>query len=203
MAEVRKEDLSLEGFLAWENARPERFERVGGVVRMMAGGTAEHDQIAINLASELHLRLRGSPCTVHGSNLKVVSPRGDVMYPDVFVRCGPARRGATAVDDPVLAVEVLSPSTAAFDLTRKRLAYQSIPSLRAVLYVHPDRMRIDLMRRREGFWVDEEAAEGPDAVLPLPELAIELPLAAVYEGVPLPEAEEPSMSGRNASGSEP
>ncbi len=187
MAEVRKEDLSLEGFLDWENRQPERWERMGGVVRLMAGGTAEHDQLAVRTATALANRLRGRPCIVHGSNLKVVSPRGDVMYPDVFVRCGAPLRGITAVDDPVLVVEVLSPSTALYDLTRKRLAYQSIPSLKLVLWVHPDRMRVDLMRRREGGWVDE-AVEGPDAVLDLGELAIALPLAELYEGVPLEES---------------
>ncbi len=186
MAEVRKEDLSLEGFLEWENRRLERWERVGGVVRMMAGGTAEHDQLAMRMATSLADRLRGGPCIVHGSNLKVVSPRGDVTYPDVFVRCGQPLRGVTAVDDPVLVVEVLSPSTALYDLTRKRLAYQSIPSLRVVLWVHPDRMRVDLMRRVETGWRDE-AVEGPDAVVELGELAIALPLSELYEGVPLEE----------------
>jgi len=188
MGEVRKEDLSLEGFLDWENRQPERFERVGGVVRMMAGGTLGHDQIAANILGELRTRLRGGPCRAHGSNLKVVSPRGDVMYPDAFVRCGPGDPRATHVDDPVVVVEVLSPSTAVHDLTRKRLAYQSIPSLKVVLWVHPDRMRVDLMRRRETGWVDEDPAEGLQAVVALPELGIELPLSEIYEGVPLEEA---------------
>lgn len=187
MAEVRKEDLSLEGFLEWENRQPERWERVGGVVRMMAGGTLGHDRIGIRIASELDSRLRGRPCFVHGSNAKVVSPRGDVMYPDAFVRCGPMDPRATRVDDPVLVVEVLSPSTAMYDLTRKRLAYQSIPSLQVVLWVHPDRMRVDIMRRVEGGWRDEEAAEGPAGMVALPELGIVLPLSELYEGVPLEE----------------
>ena len=65
MGEVRKEDLSLEGFLDWENRQPERFERVGGVVRMMAGGTLGHDQIAANIVGELRTRLRGGHRTGH------------------------------------------------------------------------------------------------------------------------------------------
>jgi len=54
--------------------------------------------------------------------------------------------------------------------------------------VHPDRMRVDLMRRRETGWVDEDPAEGLQAVVALPELGIELPLSEIYEGVPLEEA---------------
>lgn len=103
------------------------------------------------------------------------------------MRCGPGDPRATHVDDPVLVVEVLSPSTALHDLTRKRLAYQSIPSLKVVLWVHPDRMRVDLMRRRDPGWVDEEPAEGPEGVVVLPELGIELPLSEIYAGVSLEE----------------
>lgn len=131
-------------------------------------------------------RLRGTPCSPHGANLKVVSPRGDVICPHAFVRCGPADPRVTRVDDPVLVVEVLSPSTALYDLTRKRLANRSIPSLRCVLGVHPDRLRVDLVRRREGGRV-EEAVEGPDAVVELGELAVGLELSGLYEGVPLEE----------------
>jgi Uma2 family endonuclease len=187
MAEVRKEDLSLEGFLDWENRQPERFERIGQIIHRRDGDTLAHDAISVNTMATLASRLRGTRCSPHGSNLKVVSPRGDVMYPDAFVRCGPGDPRATHVEDPVLVVEVLSPSTAMHDLTRKRIAYQSIPSLAAVLWVHPDRMRVDVMRRREAGWIDEEAAEGPEGVVVLPELALELPLAALYEGVALEE----------------
>ena len=64
-------DLSLDAFLQWEEQQPERFERVGGVVRMMAGGTADHDGSGVNVAAALQSRLRGSRCAAHGSNLKV------------------------------------------------------------------------------------------------------------------------------------
>ena len=82
--------LTFEAFLAWEERQPERFELVGGVVRVMAGGTEGHDRIGINIATALRIRLRGAPCSAHGSKLKVVSrAAGAVMYPDAFVRCGP------------------------------------------------------------------------------------------------------------------
>jgi Uma2 family endonuclease len=176
-------DLSLAAFLQWEEEQPERFERVSGVVRMMAGGTGDHDQIAINAASALRAALRGKPCFAHGSNLKIVSPLGDVFYPDAFVRCGqPVGRGTTAAD-PVVVIEVLSEGTARDDLTRKRLAYKTIPSLRVIVYISPDRARIDVLRRQpDGRWDDEDAVEGLDAALALPEIGASLPMAEIYEG---------------------
>jgi Uma2 family endonuclease len=86
--------LDLEGFLDWEERQRERFELAGGVVRMMAGGTEDHDRIAINIAAALRTRLRGTPCSAHGSNLKLLSrAMGASMYPDAFVRCGPREGG--------------------------------------------------------------------------------------------------------------
>ena len=193
MAEAVDFPFTLDAFLAWEERQAERFERVGGVVRMMSGGTAAHDRIALNIAAELRGRLRGTACAPHGSNLKVVSPHGDAMYPDAFGRCGPIAPTATVVDDPVIVFEVLSPGTAPHDLTRKRLAYKTIASLRLIVYVHPDRPRIDLVRRQaDGRWDDDAPVESLDGVLELPEIASQLAMADVYDGVDTAAAAPPS-----------
>jgi len=174
-------DLSLEGFLAWEEAQELRYERVGGVVRAMAGGTRGHNKVAINFLVALSSIVRRRGCEAFGSDVKVVSPRGDVMYPDVTVRCGPRNDRLTTVDDPLLVVEVLSESTWRHDLILKRLAYKSIPSLRVILYVAQDQARVDVVRRgADGRWDDDEPAVGLDSVLSLPELGVELPLAELY-----------------------
>ena len=174
-------DLSLEGFLAWEEAQELRYERVGGVVRAMAGGTRGHNKVAINFLVALSSIVRRRGCEAFGSDVKVVSPRGDVMYPDVTVRCGPRNDRLTTVDDPLLVVEVLSESTWRHDLILKRLAYKSIPSLRVILYVAQDQARVDVVRRGpDGRWDDDEPAVGLDSVLSLPELGVELPLAELY-----------------------
>jgi Uma2 family endonuclease len=174
---------TLDAFLEWEAAQPERFELAGGVVRLMAGGSEDHDRISLNIAAALRLRLRGTPCSAHSSNLKVLSRAANaVMYPDAFVRCGPREGGRAAVDDPVVVVEVLSESTAKHDLTRKRLAYEAIPSLRRIVYVSTDEARLDLrVRGADGLWRDEAAVEGLGGTLALPELDLALPLAEIYE----------------------
>jgi hypothetical protein len=79
---------TLEEFLAWEREQPERYERVSGVIRIMTGGTIDHNRITLNVADALRQCLRGGDCEAFVNNMKVVTPAGDVMYPDVVVACG-------------------------------------------------------------------------------------------------------------------
>ena len=72
---------TLESFLAWEEAQPERFELAGGVVRTRAGGTEDHDRVSGNIGAALRARLRGTPCSAHLSNLKVLSRGANAVPP--------------------------------------------------------------------------------------------------------------------------
>lgn len=176
---------SADEFLAWEERQEERCEFVGGVVTMMAGGTENHDLVGINAARLLGNLLQGTPCRVHGSNLKVRSPAGAVMYPNTFVRCGPARGERTVVEDARLVVEILSPRTEQADLTRKRWAYQAMPTMQAILFVAADEVRVELATREpDGSWRSRFYTD-LDAVLPLDALDVVLPLAEIYAGAEL------------------
>jgi Uma2 family endonuclease len=149
---------------------------------MITGGTLGHDRVSANLIAALHQALRGGSCAVHGSNLKVRSPAGAVMYPDALVRCGPADDEVTEIDDPVLVVEVHSPRTKRYDMTGKRWAYYAIPSLRHILLVNPHRCLIEIVSRdAEGRWLSA-LAQQPDGRLELPTLGIEIAVADVYAG---------------------
>lgn len=172
----------LESFFAWEEGQAERYELVGGIVRLMAGGTEDHDRISGNIFAALGVRLRGTPCSAHLSNPKVVSRATNAsMYPDVFVRCGPRQGGRTETDDPVTVFEVLSESTAEFDLTRKRLAYEAIPTLRRIVYVSVREARLAVrVRGEDDLWRDD-TVEGLEAELVLPEIGLALPMAEIYE----------------------
>lgn len=172
-------------FLTWESQEPQRYEFVGGVLTLMAGGTENHDLIGINIAAILNQRLRGTPCRVHGSNLKVRSPASAIMYPNAFVRCGPASGDRTVVSDPVLIVEVLSPTTQQADLTRMRWAYQAIDTLQAMLFVAADEARVELFSRAsDGVWLSRFIV-GPDGEVPLDALGVVLPMAELYAGADL------------------
>ena len=138
---------ALEEFLAWEREQPERYERISGVIRMMTGGTLDHNRITLNVADELRQRRRGGDCEVFVNNVKVVTPAGDVMYPDVVVACGDLPGKATVLDAPVVIVEVLLESTAERDHGRKRWAYQTIPSLRHYVLVDQDEGGVEVTSR--------------------------------------------------------
>jgi Uma2 family endonuclease len=110
------------------------------------------------------------------------------MYPELFVRCGPRDDRRTRSEDPVVVFEVLSESTAQFDLTRKRLAYESIPTLRRIVFVSQIEPRLDMrVRDRAGSWGDE-VVDRLDSFLELPELGLRLPLAEIYEDTSAAEA---------------
>jgi Uma2 family endonuclease len=129
---------TLEEFLAWEREQPERYERVSGVIRMMTGGTLDHNRITLNVADALRQRLRGGDCEVFVNDVKVVTPAGDVMYPDVVVACGDLPGKATTLDAPVVIVEVLSESTAERDHGRKALGLPDHPVVRHYVLVDQD-----------------------------------------------------------------
>jgi Uma2 family endonuclease len=177
-----KAPATLDEFLAWEEQQRERYEYLDGVVRMTTGGTEDHDRLSVNLIRPLANALRGGPCSVHASNLKVVSRAGSAsIYPELFVRCGSCEGKRTRIEDVVVAVQVLSPSTANDDLTRKRRAYTALPTMRVVVYASQDEPRLDLVRRRPDGRFDDEVVEGLDRVLELSEIGVRLPMVEIYE----------------------
>jgi len=193
MAEAAEAGFAtVDEFLAWEAKQEERFEFVGGVVRMMAGGSANHDLLTMNMGGLLRDYARARGCRVHGTMLKVRSPLGAIMYPDCFIRCGPHKGDVTVVDDPVMVAEVLSPSTEQHDLTRKRWAYQAIPTLEMLLFVDAETARVEMVTRDgEGTW-RSRIVEGFAARIALPSENLVLALADLYEGTDLASGMTPS-----------
>jgi Uma2 family endonuclease len=155
-----------------------RHELVDGYVYAMTGASDRHDEIAGNLYAALHAHLRGTPCRVHGSNLKV-RVHDDFYYPDVFVRCAAERGDPYFKTDPVLVAEVLSPRTQRYDRGDKRLAYQTVPTLLEYLLISQDRLRVEVLRRGEDNW-KHSVIEDANAVLPLASVGLDLPMGALY-----------------------
>lgn len=182
---ARKIPTDTDGFIAWENQQSARYELIGDLVRMMSGGTLAHDLVSMNVARALGNRLQGSGCFVHGSNLKIRCASGSVVYPETFVRCGPAEPGVTEVDDPVLVVEVESPSTKRYNMNVKRHAYLATPSLQHLLFIVPDKCLVELVTRQDGDRWLSTLVRSLDAELPLDALKIGLPMAEIYAGTAL------------------
>lgn len=167
-----------------------KYERQRGRIVLppqgMAGPTRKHNKTADNVQSFLDraFRDRGDDCTSYRADQAVYAPELDRdTFPDVVASRGDEEFAEGDEDrvllNPVLAVEVLSPSTRGFDRDEKFAGYRSIPSLSEYLVVDPDRAAVELFRRQEGGWLMQPLT-GLDAVARLESVGVDLPLAEVY-----------------------
>ncbi len=184
-----RQPMTVENFLDWEQRQELRYEFDGFQPVAMTGGTFEHDRISINLTALLLARLRGKPCRPHGSNLKI-KVMGSVRYPDAFVTCSPVQRGVTVVHEPVVVFEVLSKGTARTDRIVKNREYASTDSIQRYVMLEQVEIAGTMFQRVGDDWVGHLL--GADAVLQMPEIGIELPLAELYDGLDManPPADE-------------
>lgn len=177
--------VSVDDYLAGELESVVKHEYVDGIVYAMAGTRNTHNAIATNAIVELGLTLRGKPCRPFNSDTKIrIRQKASVTfyYPDASVICQPNPGSESFQDQPVVIVEVLSPSTRRIDEGEKREAYLSIPTLMAYLLVDQNKPEVVVHRRGErGF--APEVYRGIDSVIPLPEIEAELALAALYSDV--------------------
>jgi Uma2 family endonuclease len=191
---VRKR-MTLRQFLDWEERQQRKYEFDGFRPVAMVGARAAHAAIQGNLIGALHARLRGKPCRAYGSDLKILVA-GHIRYPDAFVLCRPIAANETVIDDPVVVFEILSEGTRHTDLVLKNQEYRDTPSiLRYVILEQTAAGGVAYWRHGDAWCAD--ILSGDEAVLRMPEIAVELPLSEIYEDVPLTEPgaaadEEPS-----------
>jgi Uma2 family endonuclease len=190
--------MTLQEYFAWEERQEFKHEFVDGYpvprwpgqAEGMAGASAAHNRIVANVIRHLGNRLSGGRCAAFPSDIKVTSPRGRTRYPDVSVQCAPIDPKALRLDAPVVTVEVLSPSNTWFDQSERLSDYQSIPTMRHVLFLSQDAQKGELWAR-----ADERAPwlrtplEGPVARVALTAIGAELALAEIYEGLEFPAPE--------------
>lgn len=178
-----RQQFTFYDYLLLEEVSTVKHEFLNGVVWAMAGGSPDHARIAANVTALLAAQLRGRPCGIYSSDLRVrVRETGLATYPDVTVICGQLEidaedpKGHTAIN-PKLVVEVLSPSTAAYDKGEKLSHYQRIETLEEVVLVAHDERRVDVWRREPDGWKLHTVHDGT-AELSL--LGCSLPLDEVY-----------------------
>ena len=182
-----RKPLTIEQFLAWEERQELRYEFDGIRLAAMAGDTFAHDAVQVNLVSALRSRLPGTPCRVHGSNLKI-RVQGSIRYPDAYVTCGPIKLDATVAPDPVVIFEILSKATAAKDRGVKNREYAATGSVRRYVMLEQVEIGGTMFERVEDDWIGHILAPGD--VIRMPELGIELPLAELFDGVDLSDPPE-------------
>jgi len=178
--------LTPEEYLAIERKAEYKSEYYDGVMYAMAGAQRAHDRIAWNLHRELGNGFRSRHCEGFTSNMRVRTVARHYTYPDASALCAEPRFGDDFVDtllNPSLIVEVLSPSTEAYDRGRKFELYQSISSLREYLLLASDRVHADLyVRQPSGLWLLGSAGKLEDELM-LESVGCRLKLADLYEKV--------------------
>jgi Uma2 family endonuclease len=183
---------TAEEYLALEEAAPQRHEYYDGRIYAMTGSSTSHSRIAGNVFGSLHLQLRGRRCEVFNSDIKVhIEASGLYTYPDVSALCGEPRFESTTrgiLLNPMVLVEVLSPSTESYDRGEKFAHYTRIPSLREYVLIAQDRVRVDRFTRADSAGAEwaHTAADRLDLSIELPSVECVLALRDVYERVDLP-----------------
>lgn len=176
--------MTLAEYLAFEERSPRKHEYVAGEACLMAGVTTRHNLITLNLARHLHAIARPRRCQVFATDVKLKAG-SSIYYPDVMIACGRAAQVDLIVEEPLLVVEVTSPSTRGTDRREKLDAYRRLPSLMAYLIVDQRRRHVLAYLRKPGEdWTRWELTA--DEVIPFPELGASLSLDAIYEGINLP-----------------
>ena len=172
-------------YTVWEREQVERHEYYAGEVFSQAGGTRRHSLIGSNTLGEIRQRLIGHACQAHGSDMRVrIEATGYEAYPDVSVVCPPfVSDTEDVIANPILIVEVLSPSTSDFDRGGKFGHYRQIPSLIEYLTFWQDEARVEQhTRTSEGLWLLRELV-GLDKTLQLQSIKHPLALSQVYDKV--------------------
>src|SRR5438093_13754986 len=196
--------MTIDEYLTQERLAGERHEYLDGCVYAMAGESPDHGRICINLVLSLGPQLRGTRCEGFSKDMLVRcgpmaragrSRQGLFAYPDLVVVCGPMQFHDTVQDvllNPTVIIEVLSPSTEAFDRGEKFRRYRTwLPTLADYILVAQDQPLVEHYHRQEdGTWA-LRALEGLHAQLHVPSIGCMVVLADVYDRIVFPAKEEP------------
>ncbi|MGE0127435.1 MAG: Uma2 family endonuclease [Blastocatellales bacterium] len=193
----KKERYTLEEYLELEKNSEEKYEYFDGEVFAMAGGSPNHVRISRNVCNKLSQKLEDRDCEAFPSDMRIKVPAAfPYRYPDVSAVCGERIfeevLGQQMLVNPILIVEVLSPSTAAYDLGEKFTAYQSIESFREYLLISQSRPHIiHYVRQSKGKWLRSEV-DGLNNEIVLESLNVTLSLKDIYQDVEFQTEQPPS-----------
>lgn len=176
--------MTPEEYLEWEAKQEFRHEYIDGEIIAMTGGTLYHNDIALNFYRSLYPHLRQRGCRVNVSDAKVQANKNSrYFYPDLVVSCHPDDlKSREFIQHPKVIIEVLSPSTANYDRTKKLKYYRQIQSLQEYVLIDSEEIAVEVYQRGEGkmwHYYEYEAGE----MLSLEGIEFECAIELLYEGV--------------------
>lgn len=187
IAQVETKTYTAQEYLELEVNSQDRHEFINGEIVLMAGGTPDHNEIALNLGGALKLALKGKPYRTFSSDQRLWIPQlNNYTYPDLMVVAKPIelQSGRTdTITNPLLIAEVLSKATKAYDRDDKFAAYRSIPSFQEYLLIDQYRLRVELYSKTDANkWIFSEYGCAGDRLM-LTSVQVEISLADLYENI--------------------
>lgn len=177
-------------YINWERKTVTKHEYLDGEIVAMSGASNAHNIITMNTSYQLYGQLLDRDCFVYASDMRVrVQASVSYFYPDIAVVCGEPRFEDDAFDtllDPTVIIEVLSPSTAAYDPSEKFTRYQQIASLKEYILISQNRTHVEQHLRQENQWRATEFHRLDD-VVPVTSIECELLLRHIYRRVTFSE----------------
>ena len=190
MAEPAIKPMTLDEFLRWDDGTETHYELIGGSPVAMAPPAEAHRILSMRLGSRIDAALAGRrPCNAQLEAGVIRPDRADTYFEaDIAATCEGNEVGRQAIKDPFLIVEILSPSTERHDRRVKLPVYRQIAPVQEILFIASDGLYAELHRRADAQWITE-ILRGADARVALTSVGIEIPLADLYEGIALADAE--------------
>jgi len=191
MAEPAIKPMTLDEFLNWDDGTETHYELIGGSPMAMAPPAEAHRMVMVRLVSRIDAALSSRrPCNAQVEAGVIRPDRADTYFEaDIAATCEGNEAGRQAIQDPFLIVEILSPSTERHDRRIKLPVYRQIATVQEILFIASDGFYAELHRRSAAQWITE-ILRGADARLALASVGIEIPLADLYEGIALADAED-------------
>jgi Uma2 family endonuclease len=191
MAEPAIKPMTLDEFLRWDDGTETHYELIGGFPVAMAPPAAAHRILATRLISRIDAALASRrPCNAQGEAGIIRPDLADTYFEaDIAATCERHEFGQQALGEPFLIVEILSPSTERHDRRTKLPVYRQIATVQEILFLASDGLYAELHRRSGAQWITD-ILRGADARLALASVGIEIPLAELYDGIAMPDAED-------------
>ena len=187
IAQVETKTYTAQEYLELEVNSLDRHELINGEIILMAGGSPDHNEIALNLGGALKLALKGKPYRTFSSDQRLLVPQlNNYTYPDLMVVAKPIelQSGRTdTITNPLLIAEVLSKGTRAYDRDEKFAAYRTIPSFQEYLLIDQYRLRVEQYSKTDANkWIFSEYSCAGDRLM-LSSISVEILVSDLYENI--------------------
>jgi Uma2 family endonuclease len=188
--DYNKKRYTIEEYLEMERASTVKHEYYQGEIFAMAGASDRHNWMFTNIFGELCIQLKGNPCRPNGSDMRMHIPENTLYtYPDIAIYCGDTDEKDNPEEDtitePTIIIEILSPSTRAYDLGTKFNLYKDIPTLKEYILIDTESIEVKAWRiNAHNQWHPEEYKTLHKSVQ-IPTVGISLSMQDIYRGTRL------------------